>query len=135
MKGNQLKKSLLATFAFFTFASSAYAELYKVDFTAPSNTPGKMWNYGFVVDLQFSDGGAISGEVKDFYGTKACFWPGVKINGGNLPDGTFRWMTDENSVKGCGKLVFVGKKEDGKLVGYLPRFQGVRVDLTLDPKN
>jgi hypothetical protein len=128
-----MRKILAAALVAVAFSGSAMADLYKVNFMAPSNSPGKMWNYGFTVDLQFAEGGAITGEVKDFFGANACRWPGIKITGGNLPDGTFRWLTDENPVKGCGKLVFVGKKEGDKLVGFLPRFQGVKVDLTLEP--
>jgi hypothetical protein len=112
-----------------------FADLYKANFTAPSNVPNKMWSYGFVVDLQFAEGGTISGEVKDFYGASACRWPGVKLSGGNIADGNFRWISDENPIKGCGKLVFVGKREGDKLVGFLPRFQGVRVDLEMSPTN
>lgn len=114
------------------FGQAVRADLYKVNFVAPSNT-GKPWNYGFVVDLQFADSGAISGEMKEFYGASACRWPGVKLAGGNLQDGNFRWTTEENPLKGCGKLIFVGKKDGEKIVGYLPRFQGVRVDLELEP--
>ena len=130
---------MVKTFFSFLLASTlcglSHAEMYKVNFTAPSNVASKMWNYGFVVDLQFTDNGSITGEVKEFFGTKACSWPGIKISGGNLPDGNFRWMTDENPVKSCGRIVFVGKKEDNKLIGYLPKFQGVKVDLTLEPTN
>lgn len=113
----------------------AFADLYKANFSAPSNAPGRMWNYGFVIDLQFAEGGAITGEVKEFYGANACRWPGVKLSGGNIADGNFRWISDDNPVKGCGKLVFIGKKEGDKLVGYLPRFQGVKIDLELSPTN
>lgn len=128
-----MKKITIAFLASLFLSKVAYAELFKVYFTAPSNSPGKMWSYGFVVDLNFAENGQIAGEVKEFIGATACRWPGIKIEGGNLPDGSFRWMTEENSLKGCGKLVFVGKKEGEKLVGFLPRFQGVRVDLTLEP--
>ena len=113
----------------------AFADLYKANFSAPGNQPGRMLNYGFVVDLQFAENGAISGDVKEFYGASACRWPGVKLTGGNLADGNFRWISDENPIKGCGKLVFVGKKETDKLVGYLPRFQGVKIELELSPTN
>ncbi len=133
MEKHSLIKTLFPLFLASTLCGFSHAETYKVNFTAPSNVPGKMWNYGFVVDLQFADNGAITGEMKEFFGTKACSWPGMKITGGNLSDGTFRWMTDEHPVKSCGKIVFVGKKEDNKLVGYLPKFQGVKLDLTLEP--
>jgi hypothetical protein len=116
-------------------SGAAFADLYKANFSAPGNLPGKTLSFGFVVDLQFGEGGAISGEVKDFYGASACRWPGVKLSGGNLADGNFRWISDENPIKGCGKLVFVGKRDGDKLVGFLPRFQGVRVDLELSPTN
>jgi hypothetical protein len=127
-----MKKTYAALLVMLLLGQSAVADTYKVNFVAPSNT-GKPWNYGFVVDLQFGDAGVITGEIKEFYGASACRWPGVKISGGNLQDGNFRWITEENIVKGCGKLVFVGRKDGEKLVGYLPRFQGVKVDLELEP--
>lgn len=127
-----IKKTYAALLVMLLLGQSAVADTYKVNFVAPSNT-GKPWNYGFVVDLQFGDAGVITGEIKEFYGASACRWPGVKISGGNLQDGNFRWITEENIVKGCGKLVFVGRKDGEKLVGYLPRFQGVKVDLELEP--
>jgi hypothetical protein len=126
-----MKKVFIALVFNFSICCVAFADLYKVNFSAPANN-GSPRPYGFVVNLQFSEGGAISGDVKEFYGASACQWPGIKITGGNLPDGNLRWITEENPVKGCGKLVFVGKQDGDKLVGYLPSFQRVRVDLSLD---
>lgn len=128
-----MKKSIVIFISAIVLSGSAFADLYKVYFEGPSNSVGKVWRYGFVVDLHFAESGVITGEVKEFLGATGCRWPGIKIEGGNLPNGTFRWMTEENPLKGCGKLVFIGKKEGEKLVGYLPRFQGVKIDLELEP--
>lgn len=126
------KLAYLAIISMLT-STAAVAETYKVDFVAPSNT-GSPWNYGFVVDLQFSDDGTISGEIKDFFGVRACRWADFKVSGKKSPNGQIRWVSERHSVKGCGALTFVGKMEGENLVGYMPSFQGVKVDLTLEPK-
>jgi hypothetical protein len=130
-----MKKLIGAYFvtALIFVSTPAFAEIYKVDFVAPSNT-GSPWNYGFVVDLQFSEDGAISGEIKDFFGVRACRWAGFKVSGKKSPDGQIRWVSERHFLKGCGALTFVGKMEGENLVGYMPSFQGVKVDLVLEPK-
>ncbi|PUE28689.1 hypothetical protein B9Z35_11830 [Limnohabitans sp. Jir61] len=134
MKGYIVKKITTFIFAVVT-CSGVFADLYKAEFVAPGSFGGPNTNFSFVVDLNFTDSGSISGEIKNFYGAKHCPWNGVQLSGSNLANGNFRWSSDENINKGCGKLVFVGKKEGAKLVGYLPRFQGIKVDLELEPTN
>lgn len=126
-----MKKLIGAFLSSLLVANPALADLYKASFTAPNNK-GAASTYGFVVDLQFNDSGSITGEIKEFYGANACRWPGLKIAGNNLQDGNFRWASEENIIKGCGRLVFIGKKDGDKLTGHLPRFQGGRVDLELE---
>ncbi len=128
-----MKKLAYLAIASIFASTAALAETYKVDFIAPSNT-GAPWNYGFVVDLQFAEDGAISGEIKDFYGVKSCRWVDFKVSGKKSPDGKIRWVSERHPLKGCGSIAFVGKVDGENLVGYLPLFQGVKVDLTLEPK-
>ena len=126
-----MKSAVLILAAMLT-STMACADLYKSNFTAPDNR-GAPRAYGFVVDLQFSENGQIAGEFKEFYGTSACRWNGVKLSGGNLPDGNFRWLSEENTMRNCGRIVFIGRKEGDKIVGHLPKFQGAKVDLELSP--
>ncbi len=128
-----MKKLAYLVIASFFASTAAVAETYKVDFVAPSNS-GSPWNYGFVIDLQFAEDGAISGEFKNFYGVRACQWAGLKVSGKKSPEGNIRWVSERHSVKGCGALTFIGKIDGENLVGYMPSFQGVKVDLTLEPK-
>ena len=108
-------------------ASHANAEVYKTNFIAPDNK-GLPYNASFAVDLIFAENGAISGEIK-FSNSVICRWAGQKVTGGNFKDGDFRWTTELNPIKGCGKIIFIGKKEGEKIVGYLPSFQGVKIDI------
>ena len=122
-----MKKAIFIASIVF-MAAQANAETYKTSFVAPNNS-GQPYNTGMVVDLNFADDGAISGEMKILYNAPNCKWRGEKITGGNFKDGMFRWATDLNPTKGCGRIVFIGKKEGDKLVGYLPSFQGVKIDI------
>ena len=124
-------KKICLLFSLFLWSVFSWAETYTTNFSAPSNTPGRAWSYGFVIDFIQNEGGVVSGEITRFYGADRCRWPGTKLNGHVKGNGDVQWQTEQNPLQGCGTIRFVGKKEDGKLVGYLPRFQGVKVDLEL----
>lgn len=126
-----MKKTLFIFSFLLSVVGHSQAEVYATNFSAPSNTPGRMWNYGFEVDLSHAENGEVVGEVKRFFGADRCRWPGTKIKGTLKPTREIQWQTEQNPLQGCGTIRFVGVKEEGKLVGYLPRFQGVRVDLEL----
>ena len=127
-----MKKSISLFLLSLFSCTVALADLYKTSFQAPNNRGGLI-PYGFVVDLQVTPEGSVTGEVKDFFGASSCRWPGTKLTGRSLADSSIHWVSEENVIRGCGKLVFVGKKEDDKFVGHLPRFQGVKVNLELEP--
>jgi hypothetical protein len=116
----------------FLCAWSAQAELFKANFQAPDNK-GRPRSYAIEVDLVQDASNAISGEIKTIHGTSACMWAGIKVAGGPTADGGVRWASEENPLKGCGRVVFVGKKEGNHWVGQLPRFQGAKIDLVLEP--
>ena len=124
-----MKKPLIFFASILLMASHANAEVYKTNFIAPDNR-GLPYNASFNVDLIFAENGAISGEIK-FFNSTICRWAGQKVTGGNFKDDNFRWETELHPIKGCGKIIFVGKKEGQKIVGYLPSFQGVRIDIEL----
>lgn len=113
-------------------AWNAHAELFKANFQAPDNK-GRPRQYAIEVDLTQGANDTISGEIKTIHGTTACMWGGVKVAGGPTTDGNLRWASEENALKGCGRVIFVGKKEGGNWVGSFPRFQGAKIDLVLEP--
>lgn len=127
-----MKKSISLFLLSLLTCTIALADLYKTSFQAPNNR-GALVTYGFEADLAFNPDGSVTGEMKQFYGASTCRWPGTKLTGRMLADSTLHWVSEENTIRSCGKLTFVGKKEGEKLVGHLPRFQGIKVDLELEP--
>ncbi len=111
---------------------SVHAELFKASFQAPDNK-GRPRTYGIEVELTKSDSDSISGVIKNIYGTNACRWDGITLSGGTTSAGGVRWSSEENPMKGCGRLVFVGHQEGSNWVGHFLRFQGSKIDLVLEP--
>ena len=107
----------------------AIADTYKTTFSAPSNNGAMPWNTGMIVDLKFAEDGAITGEMKNMFNVANCRWQGIPITGGNFKDGNFRWASDLHPTKGCGRIVFIGKRVGDKMVGFLPSFQGAKIDI------
>lgn len=111
---------------------NAQAELFKASFQAPDNK-GRPRTYGIEIELTQSGSDAVGGVIKNIYGTSACRWDGITVSGAATADGGIRWSSEENPMKGCGRLVFVGKKEGANLTGHFLRFQGNKTDLVLEP--
>ncbi len=110
-------------------------------FRAPCTVGGKECEFSFDVEMNFVETPVgdkkiteINGKVLTMYGVRACRWEDAPIKGTIAANGTMRWRTDKNAVADCGSLVFEGKKEGDIFVGAFPKFQGVRVDLSLKPK-
>ncbi len=110
-------------------------------FRAPCNIGGKDCDFSFDVEMEFKETPVgdkkiteINGKVLTMFGVKACRWEDTPIKGTMAANGTVRWRTEKNAVAGCGSLVFEGTKDGDSFVGAFPKFQGVRVDLSLKPK-
>ena len=121
-------KNLFVFVSMFSFTSLVNAELYKTTFVSQASGSGNSYNTGVLVDLNFTENGEISGEIKNIYNTSSCKWQGEKVTGGKFKDGYFRWETGVHPTQGCGRIVYVGKKEGDKIIGYFPKFNGVRVE-------
>ena len=104
------------------------------DFYAPCNTGGRDCRFGFEIEMDF-DGGVISGKLITMRGVNACRWEDVPVKGTINATNDVIWRSEVNPVKGCGSLVFEGKRDGDKVSGVFPRFQGKQVEITLKPKN
>ncbi|OYT90207.1 MAG: hypothetical protein CFE43_19535 [Burkholderiales bacterium PBB3] len=77
--------------------------------------------YRFTLELEQSLPGSIKGKLWS-WDSKTC--PGERpVTGQISGDGAVKFATEQAEVKGCGKLVFAGKKEgDSTLIGKM-KFQ------------
>jgi len=126
-------RSVIALLSLVLLAPLSFAEVYEAHWSAPSKY-GAPRNYGYVIEVNISDIGTISGEIKTFYGSSDCQWAGVPIKGKATNDGFVQFVTEDHAQKFCGRIAFSGKKEGDKLVGFIPNFGGQKVDVELKPK-
>lgn len=103
------------------------------DFYAPCNTGSKDCRFNLSLELDF-DGDTVSGKIINMIGIKTCQWADVPLKGSINPANEVFWKSEINPVKGCGRLIFNGKKDGEKIYGNFPSFQGKQVDINLIPK-
>lgn len=107
------------------FILLANAEEWKASFNAPNNT-GRSIYYQIVLDLPALEEGEFQGQVSKVYGATACRYP-VPLKG-TVKGDEVRFRSELNEIKGCGYIIFNGKKVGETLEGVVP-FQGIQAQL------
>lgn len=120
-------KSILGAVVFFCLTAVSAADKYSAGFNAPSNG-GKTMYFKIEIDIDLKGDGAFEGQVLKVYGASTCRYP-VPLTGSLVGD-DISFKSELNDIKGCGRIVFNGKKVGDTLVGVLPMFQGRAIELT-----
>ena len=108
--------------------SVSAGEKYSANFSAPSNTGASSINFKIELDLDIKGDGVFDGQVLKVWGATTCRYP-VPLTG-KLVGEDISFKSEINEVKGCGRIVFNGKRVGEKLVGVLPSFQGRAIEVT-----
>ena len=111
------------------FLNSAALATEKFDSTIEArNNLGSRMTYQFTLEIDQLQPGNLTGGIKS-WNSKSCD-SARKITGELKANGDLRFATEESAVKGCGALIFSGKKEsDSVIVGEM-RFQGEQHEFT-----
>ena len=120
-------KTILCVTALCIGTAAGAAEQYAANFSAPSNG-GRSMNFKIELELDLKGDGAFEGKVLKVWGASTCRYP-VGLTGSLVGD-DISFKSELNEVKGCGRIVFNGKKVGDTLVGVLPMFQGRAIELT-----
>jgi hypothetical protein len=107
-------------------ALTAGAEEWSAGFNAPANTGGRTLYFKIVLDLPTLQDGPFTGQVLKVYGATTCRYP-VPLKGTVAGD-EVRFTSELNEIKGCGRIVFNGKKIGDALEGVVP-FQGIQAQV------
>lgn len=92
------------------------------------NNLGSQATYRFTLEIDQFQPGNLTGEIKS-WNSKPC-GSARKITGELKANGDLLFATEESAVKGCGALIFSGKKESDSVIVGKMRFQGEQHEFT-----
>jgi hypothetical protein len=118
---------VLAILTVFINGVALAAEKFDSTIEARNNT-GSQSTYRFTLEVEQLQPGSLTGEIKS-WDSKAC-GSARKITGELKANGELRFATEESPVRGCGALIFSGKKESDSVIVGKMRFQGEQHEFT-----